>query len=154
MKKYSVVIGALVVGAFLYFRSKAKAGGNVKVYLNDLTLDQSKGFSIPNINARFKLVNPSSTSLTVDQISGEIYFNDYLVSNVQNLSTINIPANSEINYSIKIKTPAITLLMSIVNFFIDRKKSKSKKLKAKLTFKGTVSSMGITFPLEQTIYMQ
>jgi len=150
MKKYGVVIGALVVGAFLYFRSKAKAGGNVKVYLDGLSLDKSKGLSIPNINANFKLVNPTSTPLSVNSITGEIYYNDNLISNVQNLSKIDIPARAEINYSIKVKTPVISLLSSIISFFVNKKKG----VKAKITFKGNINSTGVLIPIEQTIYQQ
>jgi len=150
MKKYGVVIGALVVGAFLYFRSKAKSGEMVKVYLDGLSLDKSKGIAIPNINANFKLVNPTSTPLSIDSLTGEIYYNDSLVSNVQNLSKIDIPANTEINYAIKVKTPVVSLLTSIISFFLNRKKG----VKAKITFKGNINSTGVLIPIEQTIFQQ
>jgi LEA14-like dessication related protein len=143
MKKYIPFI-ILAAGAAVYFISKAGAAKKLRVYFKDVFFGKASGFRIPDIFARFRIVNPTNTDLTVDSIAGDIYFNKNLLASIQNLSKVTIPANSEIVYPIKIEASAFNIALTLYNFI----KNKSK---VNISFEGTVNSSGFVIPLKQLI---
>lgn len=143
MKKYLPII--FVAGAAaLYFISKGSAAKKIRVYFNDLSLGKSSGFRLPDILARFRIVNPTNTPLTVDSIAGDIFLNKNLLASIQNLTPITIPANSEILYPIKINLSAFNIINTVYNLI-------KNKQKINVYFDGTVNSSGVAFPLKQLI---
>ena len=103
MKKQFLFIG---IGAaiLLYFLSKSSAAKNLKIYFQTLSLKKSKGFNFPTVQAVFRIVNPTSSTLTIDSIAGDITVNDKFLSSLSQIDPISIPANSETLYTINIKT--------------------------------------------------
>lgn len=146
MKKY---IPFLVIGAagLFYFLSKGKAAQKLRVYFNDVNFGKSSGFRIPPMFARFRIVNPTNTPLTVETIAGDIFFNKSLLASIQNLTPVTIPARSEILYPIKIETSGFSLLQTAYNFI-------KNKEKVNISFDGSVNSSGVVFPVKQTILQQ
>ena len=135
-----ILIGGAVV---FYFLSRGGTAKRIRVYFKDLTFGKMSGL-IPEIFARFRIVNPTNTPVSVDSIAGDIYFNQQQLASVQNLSRINIPANSEIVYPIKIQVSAISVLTTIYRFI-------KNKERLKITFDGSINTTGIVIPIQQTI---
>ncbi len=146
MKKY---IPFIVIGAagLLYFLSKGKAAQKLRVYFNDISFGKSSGFRIPPIFARFRIVNPTNTPLQVDSIAGDIYFNRSQLASIQNLVPVQIPANSEIMYPVKIEASAFSVAQTIYNFI-------RNKQKVNISFDGSVNASGVVIPVKQTILQQ
>ena len=146
MKKYLPFLlfgGAIAV----YFLSKANAAKKLSVYFKDLSFGKATGFRIPDLFARFRIVNPTNTPLTIDSIAGDIYFNKSLLASVQNLSKVVIPANSEIIYPIKIEASAFGIAQTVYNYIRNRDR-------ITVSFDGNVNSTGIVMPLKQVIVQE
>lgn len=146
MKKYFpfIIVGGAVA---LYFMSKAGAAKKLRVYFKDVSFGKSKGIRIPEIFARFRLVNPTNTPMTVDSIAGDIYFNKSLLASIQNLNKITINPNSEILYPVKIETSAFSLIQTLYNYLQNREK-------ITVSFEGTVNSSGVVIPVKQIVIQQ
>lgn len=143
MKKY---LPFLIVGAagLLYFISKGKAAQKLRVYFNDVSFGKASGLRIPPMFARFRIVNPTNTPVTVDTIAGDIFFNKSQLASIQNLTPVTIPARSEILYPIKIEASGFSLLQTAYNWI-------KNKEKVNISFDGSVNSSGVVFPVKQTI---
>ena len=146
MKRYFPVI-LLAGAAVLYFFSRGTAAKKIRVYFNDLSLGKTTGFKLPEIFARFRIVNPTNTPLSVDSIAGDIFVNKNLLASIQNLTPVSIPANSEILYPIKVNISAFNVINTVYQFI-------KNKQKINVYFDGTVNSSGVSFPLKQLIVQQ
>ena len=144
MKKSFLYIG-IGAAVLLYLLSKSSAAKNLKVYFQTLSLKKPKGLNFPTVQAVFRIVNPTSSTLTIDSIAGDITVNNKFLSSLSQIDPISIPANSETLYTINIKTPILNALQTIVSLF----KSKSKSFK--VDFVGTVNSGGILLPINETV---
>lgn len=143
MKKsyyYLIGLGALAV---YYFYSKASAGKNLKVNFQNLKFGKFTGFSLP-ITANFKILNGSSTPITIDSIVGEIFINNKLISTISQTNKINVSGNSETIYPIKVDTGIFDAINVIRQLIKDKKKFV-------VQFKGTANSTGLMIPIDQTI---
>ena len=78
---YLLPIGAGAVA--LYFWSKAQAGKNIKVYLSGVSLGRGSNV-IPDIFAKFRIVNGSNTPITLKSIVGDLFVNDKQIASVSN----------------------------------------------------------------------
>jgi len=145
MKKYGVYIATVIGAVALYFLSKAQAGKQVKVYFNSLSLGKTKGLNLPEILAKFRIVNPTNTPLSVRSLAGDIFVNDSQFASLQQNEPLEIPANNEVIYTVKLQVPALSILTTVLPLL------KSKK-KIKITYTGTINSMGILIPISDTIY--
>jgi hypothetical protein len=146
MKKSFLYIG-IGAAVLLYLLSKSSAAKNLKVYFQTLSLKKPKGLNFPTVQAVFRIINPTSSTLTIDSIAGDITVNNKFLSSLSQIDPISIPANSETLYTINIKTPIFNALQTIVSLF----KSKSKSFK--VDFVGTVNSGGILLPINETVMM-
>jgi LEA14-like dessication related protein len=146
MKKSYLFIG-IGAAVILYFLSKSSAAKNLKVYFQTLSLKKSKGLNFPTVQAVFRIVNPTSSTLTIDTIAGDITVNNKFLSSLSQIDPISIPANSETLYTINIKTPIFNAITTVISLF----KSKSKSFK--VDFNGTVNSGGILLPINETVMM-
>jgi hypothetical protein len=97
--------------------------------------------------ARFRIVNPSNTPITVDSIAGDVYFNKSLLASIQNLTPVTIAARSEILFPIKIEASGFSILQTAYNWI-------KNKEKVNISFEGSVNSSGVVFPVKQTILQQ
>jgi hypothetical protein len=70
--------------------------------------------------------------------------NDNFFSSLSQTQSITVPGQSELLYTVNIKTPALNALYSIVKLF-------TQKLKMKVSFEGTVNSDGLLLPLSQSV---
>lgn len=144
MKKSFLFVG---VGAaiLLYILSKKSAAKNLRVYFQTVTLKKAKGLNFPTVQAVFRIVNPTSSALTIDSIAGDILLNGQLLSSLSQTESLSIPGQSESIYTVNIKTPIFNALTSLISLL----KNKSKKINVEFT--GSVNSGGIIIPLQQKV---
>lgn len=144
MKKSFLFVG---VGAaiLLYILSKKSAAKNLRVYFQTVTLKKAKGLNFPTVQAVFRIVNPTSSALTIDSIAGDILLNGQLLSSLSQTESLSIPGQSESIYTVNIKTPIFNALTTLISLL----KNKSKKINVEFT--GSVNSGGIIIPLQQKV---
>jgi len=138
-----IIGGAAAVAA--YFYSQKNAAENLKVYFNGIDLQKAKGLNLPTVLAKFRLVNPTSSSLVITSIAGDINVNGSQFSTVQQTDAITVPGASEVIYTIKLKTPILSAVSTIYQLI-------TKKQKLKVTFTGAANSRGIIIPINETIF--
>jgi hypothetical protein len=139
-----VGIGAAILLLLLSKRSAAK---NLRVYFQTIGLKKPKGLNFPTVTATFRIVNPTSSTLLIDSIAGDLMVNNKLLSSISNIDSISIPAKSETLYTVNIKTPIFQALTTVIQLL----KEKSKKIK--VDFVGTANSGGLLLPINETIFV-
>jgi LEA14-like dessication related protein len=144
MKKSFLFVG---VGAaiLLYILSKKSAAKNLRVYFQTISLKKGKGLNFPTVQAVFRIVNPTSSALTIDSIAGDILLNGQLLSSLSQTDSLSIPGQSESIYTVNIKTPIFNALTTLISLF----KNKTKKINVEFT--GSVNSGGIIIPISQKV---
>jgi LEA14-like dessication related protein len=145
MKKSSLIFTAILGAVGLFFYSRMASAKVLKIYFDSLDIGKIKGFSLPDMFAKFKIINPSNTPLSIQALAGDIYFNDQSLAYVSQTEKFTIPANQEIIYKVKITTPILSVLPVLISLI-------RKKQKIKLTFSGTINSSGVLIPVNNTIY--
>lgn len=145
MKKTGLYISAIIGAVALYFFSKSQAVKSVKVYFDSLSIGKLKGFKIPDLIAKFRIVNPTNTPLSVRAIAGDIFVNGKQIASFNQVENLEIPANNEVIYSVDIKPDNLGVILSVISFL-------KKKQKIKIEYTGTVNSSGVTLPISDTVY--
>lgn len=147
MKKATwwIVGGAAAIG--LYFLMRGKAAKRLQVYFKDIKIGEIKGVKIPDIFARFRVINPTSTPLSVDSIAGSIYLNGNLFTDVSNLQKQSIPGNSETIHSVKVSAPGLSAFLAIYNLI-------KKRQDAEIEFRGTVNTTGFAIPINESVTLK
>lgn len=140
-----IVGGVALLG--LYFLMRGKAAKRLQIFFKDIRVGEIKGLKIPDIFARFRVVNPTSTPLSVDSIAGQIYLNGKLFTSVQNLNKTNIPGNTETVYEVKVSTPGISAGLAILDLIRNKKN-------AEFEFKGTINTTGVILPINESVNVQ
>jgi LEA14-like dessication related protein len=144
MKRNALIIGGIIaaVAAFYFFR--IKAAKKLQVYFKDITVGNITGLKIPDIFARFRIINPTDTALDVKSVAGSIYLNGKLLTSINNLQKQTIAPNSEDIYSLKIVTPPLNLVLAIVSLIRNKKT-------AEITFEGVVNTSGFAIPVKESV---
>jgi LEA14-like dessication related protein len=145
MKKSSLIITAVLGAVALFFYSRMASAKSIKVYFSSLDIGKIIGFSLPEMFAKFRIVNPTNTALSVSALAGDIYVNDKPLASISQIEKLEIPAKQEIIYKVKISTPIISALPILISLV-------KKKQKIKITYSGTINSAGVLIPIEDTIY--
>ena len=144
MKKYTILlIGAGAAIAFWLYRKK-KAAENLQVFFKDLFIKKGRGTVVPDIFARFNIINGSSAALSVRSLTGEIFVNGISVSSVQQLERLTIPGNSVAVLTVKIVTPVLNLAQLAYNLATNKKQLKIK-------FEGNINSSGVLIPISEEL---
>lgn len=145
MKKSSLVITAILGAVALFFYSRMASAKSIKVYFDSLDIGKIKGFTLPEMLAKFRIVNPSNTPLSITALAGDIYVNDKQLASISQNEKLEIPAKQEVIYKVKISTPVLSVLPILISLV-------RKKQKIKVTYSGSVNSSGVLIPIEDTIY--
>jgi hypothetical protein len=145
MKKSGLFITAIIGAVALFFYSRANAVKSIKVYFNSLQFGKIKGFSIPDIFAKFRIVNPTNTPLAVRSLAGDLLINGEQFASVQQTENLEIPANNEVIYSVKVTPSAMGIVTTLINML-------RRKQKYSVTFTGSLNSSGVVLPISETIY--
>lgn len=133
---------ALAGGAVLYFMSKAQAGKNIKINLSGVSF--SGGTIIPNAFLKFRVLNGTSTGVTLNSLVGEVFVNGKFFATVSNTDKFTIPANSETYYSVKLSPSGLQMIGILYNLI-------KNKQRVNVEFTGTVNTSGALIPINQKI---
>jgi LEA14-like dessication related protein len=144
-KKFKMLIGLGVAGLALYFLSRGSASKKLIVNLSGLTFGKGSILSAPPVYLNFSIINPTNTSITVKNITGQVLVNDKYLSDVSSLQNLKIAANAESTMQVTAKISYLSILPFLKDIL-------TKKQKYKVTFKGNVNSSGVLIPIEQTIF--
>jgi hypothetical protein len=144
MKKYLpyIIGGAAFIG--LYYITRGRAAKKLIINFKDITVGNFTGLKVPEIFVRFNIVNPTNTPLSVTSIAGQIFLNGYLFTTVQNLDKVNIAANTETIYSVKVLPPGLSALLAIFKLI-------KNKQNADIEFRGTINTTGVTLPINESV---
>lgn len=145
MKKSTFLYVGIGATILLFLLSKKSAAKNLRVYFQTIGLKKPTGINFPTVTATFRIVNPTSSPLTIDSIAGDLMVNNKLLSTLSQVDPIQIAGNSESLYTVNIKTPIFNALTTVLQLL------KSKQ-RLKVDFVGTVNSGGFLLPLNETIY--
>ena len=142
------VLGIGAIAAIgIYFWSQRTAAKNLKIQFHALDIKKPSGFNLPDMFAKFRLINPTNSGLTIGSIIGEIFINGKPFSTINSLEKITIPGNQEMIYKLQMRIPVINAITTILNMIRNRQK-------LSVRFKGTANSNGIIIPIDQTIFVQ
>jgi len=147
MKRNTIIILVIAAAAGLYFFTRGKAAQRLQIFFQDIKLGEIKGLKIPDIFARFRVINPSSTPLSINSLAGEIYLNGKLFTTVSNLQKTQIAANTETIYSVKVVTPGLNAFYALYNLIKNKKD-------AQIEFKGTVNTTGVVLPITEAVTLK
>jgi hypothetical protein len=137
-----ILLPLLAGGVVLYFFSKKQAGANIKVYFKGI---KTTGSALsPKFYLTFRIVNVSSFGVTINAIAGEVFVNNKLVGDVNNVETFTVPKTSEIDYSVKFEPNSINVIKTLYQFFLLHQKME-------IMFKGTINTTGALIPVEQKV---
>lgn len=145
MKKTGLYIAGIIGAVGLFFLSRGQAVKSIKVYFDNLSLGKIKGFNLPDVLAKFRIVNPTNTPLSVRAIAGDIFVNGKQIASFRQVENLEIPANQEIIYPVVIKPESVGVIMTVISFL-------KKKQKIKIDYTGTVNSSGVVIPISDTVY--
>lgn len=144
-KNFKFFVGIGIAGLALYFLSRGSAAKKLIINFKGLTFGKGSILSAPPLYLTFSIVNPTNTSITVKNITGQLLINDKYLSDITSLQNLKIEANAE-------STANVTAQISYINILPFLKDLLTKKQKYKVTFKGFVNSSGVLIPIENTIY--
>ena len=147
MKNKSFIYFGIGAAVLLYLLSKKSAAKNLRIYFQTIGTKKSTGLNFPTITATFRIVNPTSSTLTIDSIAGDLMVNNKLLSTLANNESFTVPAKSESLYTVNIKTPIFNALTTVLQLL----KAKTKNIK--VDFVGTANSGGILLPINETIFV-
>ena len=80
MKNKSFIYLGIGAAVLLYLLSKKSAAKNLRIYFQTIGTKKSTGLNFPTITATFRIVNPTSSILTIDSIVGDLMINNKLLS--------------------------------------------------------------------------
>lgn len=147
MKNKNFIYIGLGAAVLLYLLSKKSAANNLRVYFQTIGLKKASGLNLPTITATFRIVNPTSSTLTIDSLAGDLLVNNKLLSTLQNNEKFTVAAKSESLYTVNIKTPIFNALTTVIQLL----KAKTKNIK--VDFVGTANSGGILIPIDETVFV-
>jgi len=142
-KNVKLLIGVGIVGAILYYFSKARAGKNLNVSFFGIKFGKLRGLNLP-IEAKFRLINGSNTPITINSIVGTLEITGKQLATVSQVQPFDVPANSDTIYTVLVQTSAFDAINVIRDFIKNRQKFI-------VSFDGIVNSTGILIPIKQTI---
>lgn len=137
-----ISILALVGMGIVYAISKKRAGEKLNTVFSKLKFGSGK------LQLIFLLQNPSSTSIVLNSLVGDLYINGKAISNLTSFQKITIPPNNQVELPITVK-PSLT---DLVTFLIGLFKNKSKNIEAE--FRGNVNAEDFVIPINQKIKVQ
>jgi hypothetical protein len=147
MKNKNFIFLGLGAAVLLYLLSKSSAAKNLRIYFQTIGLKKPTGLNLPTITATFRIVNPTSSTLTIDSLAGDLMVNNKLLSTLQNNEKFTVAAKSESLYTVNIKTPIFNALTTVLQLL----KAKTKNIK--VDFVGTANSGGFLLPINETVFI-
>lgn len=147
MKKYIPILVGGAAFLALYFFSRGKAAKRLIITFKDITIGKIQGLKIPDIYARFNVINPTSTPLSVNSIAGQIFLNGNVFTTVSNLEKVNIPGNAQTTYQVKVMPPGLAAFLAIYKLIKNRQD-------AEIEFEGSINTTGVVIPIKESVTLK
>jgi len=139
MKGKSLIAFGIAAAAAIYLYSKNRLVQSAKFSFEKLSFDIQKR----KVNIVLGILNPTSTTATVNSIVGTLIINGKEVANVENYTKIAVKPKNKSLLPLTI-TPSAMGIFQLIKDFI---KSKTKGQKATAKFTGTANVGGTSLPL-------
>jgi len=144
MNKGLTILAVAGGGFLLYLANKGRAAAKLEFYFNDVDLSSLK-LTEYKIGTSMTVVNPSNTEQKVDAVFANVFMADgYQIGRIEQTTVQTIPARQSSTLSVPVSIfPAG--LGKLAAYVIKNKSVPTLKIS------GTVISLGISIPFEQTI---
>lgn len=140
MKKYLALLVA--AGAAYYFYRKYSVGRNARFYFKSVAVKNKK------LQLNIAAQNPTSSTIKLNSLAGEVFANNKLVSNVSTFTPVTIPGNTETVLSFTV-VPNVGGVINLVSSVI-KSLVKKQKIGLNVRLEGTANVDGMALPLNLT----
>lgn len=140
MKKYLALLVA--AGAAYYFYRKYNVGRNARFYFKSVAVKNKK------LQLNIAAQNPTSSTIKLNSLAGEVFANNKLVSNVSSFTPITIPGNTETVLSFTV-VPNVGGVINLVSSVI-KSLVRKEKIGLSVRLEGTANVDGMALPLNLT----
>lgn len=141
--KVSHIFGfALLVGGAYYFFSRKSLVKNAKFSFQKMSINWKKKQILIGIGVQ----NPTSSSVTIDSISGELLVNGNSLATIENNTKITIQGKANSIIPLILKPSLVGLFAQVRALLAKGDKGKKKKVNAK--FVGVANLGGLIIPLD------
>ena len=137
MKKLFYILAA---GAIVYGLRKLNLAKKLQFELNGV--DFGGSFLYPDIYLKVKLINPTGTTATINNITGVVSLNKNKIGNSTINNPVYIAANTNTLLNIKITLFSITTIQTVINAITNKN--------GIINFVGTAKVDGVNFPINYT----
>jgi len=141
MKKYLGLV--IAAGAAWYLLTRYSVGKNARFYFKRVSIKNRK------IELQIAVQNPTSTSIKLNSLAGEIYANEKLVSNVSTFTPVDIPGNSEVVLTFNI-VPNVAGVFNLVKNLVTSVVKKEKNVGLTIRLDGTANVDRLAVPINIT----
>lgn len=140
-----ILIGGLAVLA-LYFANKGRAAVKLEYYFNTVDLSSLRLQNFPGtITTKLSVVNPTNTEQVLDAVFANVYLADGTqIGRIQQTTPQTILARN----TTVVETPVILFAAGVGKLAGMVLQTQSVP---PITIKGTITSMGVSIPFEQTL---
>ena len=117
-----LILGLLAgAGAFYYFlQRKKEAIEDLLIEPVDIAIDRASNWRKLVFNLKLQIKNPSKFVVKVKNIDLLLKVNNKIISNLNSNSVLNLPANSNKIYNIKISVNNFTVITTILEVLADK----------------------------------
>jgi LEA14-like dessication related protein len=140
MNGKSLVAFGIAAAAAIYFFGKNRLVQSAKFSFEKLSFDLKKR----KVNIVLGILNPTSTTATVQSIVGTLIVNGKEVANIENYTKVAVKPKSKSLLPLTI-TPSALGIFQLLKDYVSKK---TKGQKATATFNGTANVGGTSLPLK------
>lgn len=141
MKTEKVILYAGIAAVAIALALKARALANL-VFTPGSVSNMGFQNSIPTADVTVIAQNTSSTGLTVNSFSGNVFSNNYLVGNIFNFTPVTIPGNSQTPVNLSIQFKALGVVTDLIKAF------QSNNFSQDITIEGYANVSGLQLPVK------
>jgi LEA14-like dessication related protein len=117
-----LILGLLTGAGALYYFLQGKKGAieDLQIEPVDIAIDKESNFRKLVFNLKLQIKNPSKFVVKVKNIDLDLKVNNKTISNFNSNSVLNLPANSNKIYNIKISVNNFTVITTILEVLADK----------------------------------
>jgi LEA14-like dessication related protein len=130
----------LAAGAIVYGLRKLNLAKKLQFELNGV--DFGGSFLNPDIYLKVKLINPTGTTATLNNLTGIVSLNNNKIGNCTINNAVYIAANTTTILNIKITLFSVTTIQSVINAITNKT--------GLINFVGTAKVDSVNFPINYT----
>lgn len=136
-----LVIGLVGAGVYIFSRLETVGAASRLNYVFKSIGVEFKSAWLVQINIDIDIQNPTSTSFTINSMTGNLSLNDNFIGNLSNFTATEIKGNTQTAYRIALQLNTLSLPSTILDMF-----NNFSGITAKVT--GTVNVDNLNVPIE------